>query len=115
MDQPTALALIVGFVACGIAGGMMLERIKRGGTGFTLGFFLGPIGLVIAWIMRDNATREIALHSRQIDAPAARLFGSDLDSLERLAKLKDAGHITPEEFELKKQELLAPKPTSPSP
>jgi len=45
--------LIVG-VACAFAGGMILEPRGDFGTGFALGFFLGPIGLVIAAIMRAN-------------------------------------------------------------
>lgn len=78
--------LIAGFITaclCGLAGFMMLDRVDRGGAGFALGFFLGPIGLVIAWVMRDNAPREEdratlrRLHADQIDDIMARLRSTD--------------------------------------
>src|SRR6185437_2026135 len=47
-------ALFIVAIVCGIAGGMILEPRGDFGTGFALGFFLGPIGLVIAAIMRAN-------------------------------------------------------------
>ena len=46
---------ILSAVICGIAGGVMLNRFHNEGTGVLLGLLLGPIGLVIAWTMRDNA------------------------------------------------------------
>lgn len=46
--------LIVILLAFGVAGYMMLSVHERGWTGFLLGFFLAPIGLVIAWVMRSN-------------------------------------------------------------
>ena len=47
--------LIPGWILCGFAGEAMLSRFKRSGTGFLLGCTLGPVGLIIAWTMRDNA------------------------------------------------------------
>lgn len=55
---PVLLPFFIGGVICGIAGFMMLDAVDRGGVGFALGFFLGPIGLVIAWVQRDNGLRE---------------------------------------------------------
>jgi hypothetical protein len=121
-------------VVCAIAGYVMLDRVDRGGTGVALGFFLGPIGLVIAWVMRDNALRDQAERQRHHDsrsapvAPARRGFGSaaaaraessavssnvsaPLEALERLATLREKGHLTDEEFEREKRKLIAPAPT----
>ena len=40
---------------CGIAGSAILSRYDKAGLGCLLGLLLGPIGLIIAWTMRDNA------------------------------------------------------------
>lgn len=63
--------LIIFWVLCGIAGAAMLSRVDKAGTGCLLGGLLGPIGLIIAWTMRDSAKmdREKAIQSRE----AARL------------------------------------------
>jgi hypothetical protein len=52
---------------CGIAGAAMLSRFNKAGSGFLLGGLLGPIGLIIAWTMRDNTKldRESALLARE--------------------------------------------------
>ena len=47
--------LLVGFwILCGIAGGVILSQYDEAGTGCLLGGLLGPIGLIIAWTMRDT-------------------------------------------------------------
>ncbi|HEX5411045.1 MAG TPA: hypothetical protein VFZ27_04215 [Terriglobia bacterium] len=63
--------LIAFWILCGIAGAAMLSRFNKGGTGCLLGGFLGPIGLIIAWTMRDSAKldQEKAIQARE----AARL------------------------------------------
>ena len=43
------------WLLCGIAGGAMLSRYNKAGIGCLLGGLLGPIGLIIAWTMRDSA------------------------------------------------------------
>jgi hypothetical protein len=35
-------------------GYVMLERFDMGERGFVLGFFFGPLGLIIAWAIRSN-------------------------------------------------------------
>lgn len=65
------VTLIIIAVLCGIAGAAMLRRFNKAGTGCLLGGLLGPLGLIIAWTMRDNAKldREKAIEARE----AARL------------------------------------------
>jgi len=48
-------AILVFWILCGIAGSMILGRFNKAGTGCLLGGLLGPIGLLIAWTMRDDA------------------------------------------------------------
>lgn len=52
------VGLIIQAIAFGVAGGILLQPLDRYGSGFALGFFLGTIGLVIAWGMRANGLLE---------------------------------------------------------
>ncbi|HKO18405.1 MAG TPA: SHOCT domain-containing protein [Acidobacteriaceae bacterium] len=119
-------------VVCGVAGYLILDRVDRGDVGGALGFFLGPIGLVIAWVMRDNGLRDEeerkrirANHSAEapvgfgrrtpMPPPPASPSGSlssDVEALERLAALKERGHITQEEFDYKKRQVLGLEPAA---
>jgi hypothetical protein len=58
---------IIFWILCGIAGAAMLSRFNKAGAGCLLGGLLGPIGLIIAWTMRDSAKmdRETALQARE--------------------------------------------------
>ncbi len=47
--------VVLFWILCGIAGAAMLSRFGKAGTGCLLGGLLGPIGLIIAWTMRDSA------------------------------------------------------------
>jgi hypothetical protein len=60
------VAIII-WILCGIAGAAMLSRFNKAGAGCLLGGLLGPIGLIIAWTMRDSAKmdRESAVQSRE--------------------------------------------------
>jgi hypothetical protein len=42
------------------AGYLMLARFDRGFEGALYGFLFGPLGLVMAWVMRDNEFRDQA-------------------------------------------------------
>lgn len=47
--------LLIIWILCGVAGGMILSNKGRSGCGgFALGFLLGPIGLVIALVMQTD-------------------------------------------------------------
>ena len=47
--------LLIIWVLCGVAGGMIMSNKGRSGCGgFALGFLLGPIGLVIALVMQTD-------------------------------------------------------------
>jgi hypothetical protein len=113
------LPAIIGVIGCAVAGFFMLDRFERGVTGALLGFFLGPIGLVIAWVMRSNAMEEErghqARHATQVDAvmrnvidpePSVGRSSAPIDELERLAALRDKGHLTAEEFDREKRRVL---------
>jgi len=47
----TALML---WLLCAIAGAMIGSTKGRGGTGFVLGFFLGPFGILFCLLMKGN-------------------------------------------------------------
>jgi uncharacterized membrane protein YfcA len=80
-EWPALIIPFVGALLCGIAGLVILERVDRELAGFTLGFFLGPIGLIIAWVMRDNALRNrqafMTRHAKNVDDVRARLRERD--------------------------------------
>src|SRR5689334_17833095 len=65
MDGAFFVFSLAGALICGLAGSAMLGSVDRGGTGFLLGFLLGPIGLVIAWVKRDDLQREAADRARR--------------------------------------------------
>ena len=46
------------------------------------------------------------MHLSERDLPLPRTGSDDLDQLERLAKLRDGGHLSPEEFAEKKRQIL---------
>lgn len=54
------LVAIVSMFVCGAIGHTLLNGSGRAWTGFALGAFLGPIGLVIAAIMRLEQPRAAA-------------------------------------------------------
>lgn len=123
------LSLIAATI-CGLAGSALLDSVEHGGRGFWLGFLLGPLGLVIAWAQRDDLKREIEERKRrhhsiddamanlsrppraftaQPQAPPANVTA--IEELERLAALREKGHVTEEEFNFRKRQLLGlPKP-----
>jgi uncharacterized membrane protein YdbT with pleckstrin-like domain len=57
--------------------------------------------------MEVNARRQASWAAPRFAAPAAAGPPSNADQIQQLAQLRDAGHITPAEFEAKKAELLS--------
>jgi len=135
MDDGFLIVALVGAIICGLAGAAMLDSVEKSGTGFWLGFLLGPIGVVIAWAKRDDARRELeerARRHRHVDdvmsnlrttprapapyAPIASGVGpSAIEELERLAALRERGHISEEEFNYRKRQLLGLPPETRAP
>lgn len=61
MDDATGFFILMSLFVlgvCSVAGYLMLARVGRGAFGWALGFLLGPLGLVLAWVIRDNALRD---------------------------------------------------------
>lgn len=67
------MLFLVLWIASSILGAAMLSRYNKAGSGFLLGFFLGPLGLLFALLMRSNAKadeereRHLEDRSRQLD------------------------------------------------
>lgn len=133
-----ALWAIVACVACCAAGYLLLKPLDRGVTGLMLGLLLGPLGLVIAWIMRENGYRERSEYQRRHERPASDGSTGSTDfgqrsagirahaapaaagqkanvaeELERLAALKERGHLSDQEFGRLKSKLIDDAANSP--
>jgi hypothetical protein len=48
------VAAVVVSVVCAIIGSLLLDRVGKAGVGLALGFFLGPVGVVVAAILRGE-------------------------------------------------------------
>jgi hypothetical protein len=90
----TSIYLII-WIVCGIASFLIAQNrsATNAPTWFLVGVLLGPLGLLLAAI---GARRPKG--AKRDDAMAA---------LSRLAQLKAAGHLSVEEYEAKKRDLLA--------
>ena len=54
INPADALTYIMIWFLLAIFGAAMLGRFNKAGSGFMLGLFLGPIGVLIAWGIRDH-------------------------------------------------------------
>jgi uncharacterized membrane protein len=83
----------------------MLARVDRGFAGVLLGFFLGPVGLIIAWVMRANALRDQDERERR-DRPTRHEDSRPLTAqLDELVSRRARGEITDDEYQRRKHEL----------
>lgn len=66
------MEILVLWALFGLAGAVILNRFNKAGIGCLLGILLGPIGLIIAWVMRSNAQadEERKRHQEQVAALA---------------------------------------------
>lgn len=96
---------IVVWIVCGIAS--LLIAQSRGATNvvtwFFVGVLLGPLGVIIAALGAKGTGR-----SDRVTIGAA-------DEIQKLAALRDAGTITPSDFERQKVSLLANGPVAVKP
>lgn len=108
---------IIVMVGCAVAGYLMLARVGRGIVGVLLGFFLGPIGVLIAWPMRANALldreqrdgeqRDRERRERLDSVPETRAPARSLSrQLDELVDQRARGQISADEYERRKAELL---------
>lgn len=108
------MELFILFVWClfGIAGGIVLGNKGRSGCGgFLLGFLLGPIGLVIALVMRAD---QGALERQDLASGTARRCPSCAEIVRAEAlKCKHCGAdlppVDPEEIEIRQQSTTVEK------
>ena len=70
-----AIVVIIAWLICGAAGAAILSRYEKEQTGFLLGFLLGPIGLVIAWTMRDSQKHKEILQAAGVSPSSAQQQG----------------------------------------
>jgi hypothetical protein len=49
---------VAGCAFCGFFGAMIGSAKGKGGLGFALGFFFGPIGLIVACLLPDDRPRK---------------------------------------------------------
>lgn len=111
---------IIFWLVLAVVGGLIgsvVARAKHAPTqlGFLWGFFLGPLGWIIAaLVLKDGRTAKVDLEekmrrardlARQQDAPKPR--SSVADELAKLAALKNSGALTEDEFAAEKRKLLA--------
>ena len=66
------IVTIIGWLICGIAGAAILSRYHEEHIGCLPGFLLGPLGLVIAWTMRDSQK-----HKELLEATGSSPIGSN--------------------------------------
>ena len=86
---------IIGCLIFGIAGAALLSRYEKAGTGFILGFLLGPIGLVIAWTMRDSQKHKEILEATGSSSLGSGKRGPDEGLLVNVAPDDQHGKLLP--------------------
>lgn len=100
---PTILWGLFSFLAMLAVGSRRLHDINRSGW-FQLLSFCVPIGTIVVLVWHCTRARDTAVVlGRPIARPAS---AGAVDVLERLARLKASGALTPEEFDIEKRKIL---------
>ena len=61
------MEIVLFWLLCGVASSAILSRYNKAGIGCVLGILLGPIGILIAWTMRDDGKQnEMQAMQRQM-------------------------------------------------
>lgn len=97
------LTAFIIYCAQGIVFGFITRYIacsKGYDGGFWWGFFLGVLGLIVVCVRP-------AIKQGEAEHIQSEASNNNIETLERLARLKESGMISDEEFEAKKQELLS--------
>lgn len=69
--------------------------------GFWWGFFLGFFGLIVVLCTKNKPAEELNIEKTKSETQTAKY-----EQLEKIAKLKESGAISDEEFETEKKKLL---------
>jgi hypothetical protein len=58
VEDNSAFVMLIAFGGiCGFLGAIVGSRVRRSGTGFLLGFFFGPLGVIVAFALREPADK----------------------------------------------------------
>ena len=61
------LSTVILVIVCGLGGMVLMERKGHGGIGFLLGFLLGPLGIVVVWLLPRKEKGPEADPSPEVD------------------------------------------------